>query len=81
MAKQNGLAFTVMVDRSVKLNNKATGAMAATIGAAAASELARLDLGDGLTFVPRKDWPGGWILRIEDLASRERLEELTGGRP
>jgi hypothetical protein len=81
MAMRNGLAFTVKVDPSVKVAEKAKGAVAAAIGGAAAAEIARIDFGGTVAFIPRIDWPGGLVIDLQKFVPREKLDELMRGQP
>jgi hypothetical protein len=80
MDTRNGLTFTVKVDPSVKVSDKARGGIAAAIGGAAAAEIARLDLGGTVAFIPRIPWPGGILIDLNKLVTQEKLKEVMGGQ-
>ena len=72
--------FTVEVHPSVKVSPKARGAVAVAMGSAAAAELARLDLGGRVAFIPDIKWPGGRIIDLGRFLTPQQLEEIGIGR-
>jgi hypothetical protein len=72
--------FTVEVHPSVKITSKARGSVAVAIGSAAAAELARLDLGGRVAFIPDIKWPGGRIIDLRRFLTQEQFEEIGIGR-
>ena len=68
--------FTVEVHPSVKISTKAQGSVALAIGSAAAAELARLDLGGQVAFIPDIKWPGGRIVDLRKILTPEQLQEI-----
>lgn len=79
MAKRANDRFVVQIDPKIKLNGRHSGSVAAAIGGAAAAELARLDLGGTVAFIPRIDWPGGRIVDLDRYLKPDQIKELQGG--
>lgn len=79
MAKRANDRFVVQIDPKMKLSGRQRGSVAAAIGGAAAAELARLDLGGTVAFIPRIDWPGGRIIDLGRYLKPDQLKELEGG--
>ena len=71
--------FTVEVHPSVKVSPKARAAVAVAMGSAAAAELARLDLGGRVAFIPDIKWPGGRIDRLTNPPLNQYIKVVEGG--
>lgn len=70
-------AFAVHIDPSIKLSARQRASVAAAVGGAAAAQLADLDVGGTVAFVPRIDWPGGYILDLSRVLDKGQLTELA----
>jgi hypothetical protein len=76
MAKQRSVGFVVAVDPSIKLSNTTKAQVTGAIGAAAASELARLDLGGRVAFIPHVKWPGGRIIDLVKVLTPDQIKQI-----
>jgi hypothetical protein len=76
MAKQQSANFVVAVDPSIKLSDRSKANVTAAIGASAAAELARLDLGGRVAFLPHIKWPGGRIIDLAKVLTRQQIAQI-----